>query len=191
MAYDTTYAYINCPGSSSDNLCNGPHLAGAIRFAASRENVYDTSVTITCKVWLGFGSYGTTTQSVTSNSVQARCWVGTDTYDNTASAQKDSVTINSAGTTWKCTSNSLTRLTTAYSCLTQTAKATHKSNTDDLQMTVSNWTSGSKTMSFRLWHNGSTSTTTKKTVSLAAPEYHADVTITLNANGGTIDTNSA
>lgn len=174
----STYAYLNCPGSSSDYMCTSPYLAGAVRLCATRSSETSKSVTVTCKIWLGFGSYANTS-SYTSYSMAVRFWYGNTSYSS--ATQSDSVTISSG--TWSCTSSTASRLTTSYTSLTQTAKPKHKSNTDDLSFTISNWTSGSKTFYVQLHHNDSgASTTPRKSFTLACPDYTSSYTVTVASN---------
>jgi len=174
----STYAYLNCPGSSSDYMCTKPYLAGAVRLCATRSSATTKSVTVTCKIWLGFGTYANTS-SHSYYKMHVRFWHGSTSYGSATNS--DTVVISSGS--WDCTSSSASRLTTSYTSLTQTAKPKHKSNTDDLSFTVSNWTSGSKTFYVQLVHDDSgASTTPRKSFTLACPDYTSSYTVTVASN---------
>ena len=176
MAYSITYGYINSPGSSSDYITSGPYLAGAIRFTASRNAVNDPNVKVICDVYAGFGSYSNF-GSYTSTPIYARPWYGSASY-STAS-NKLNITMNSG--TWSRTSNTSQRLSTLGG-LTATGYPTITSSTNQVLCSSINWTSGTKT--FFIYFAGADGYQAKS-VSVACPAYHADVTISYHANGGT------
>lgn len=177
MAYSTTYGYINVPGSSTNYITSGPYSAGAIAVIAERASVNDTKVTISCKVYLGFGSYSASYSSLgTGHTLTGNFWWTLDNQHVT-----DSCTLKSSSSTWSRTNSTLQRLTTAYSNLTQTAYPDVLSNTSDLVLTFSKWQSGDQIFHFTV--TGAKGYQ-EKTVTVACPTYHADVTISYDANGG-------
>jgi len=176
MAYSITYGCINSPGSSSDYITSGPYLAGAIRFTASRNTVNDPNVKVICDIYAGFGSYSNF-GSYTSTPIYARPWYGSTSY-STAS-NKLNIAMNSG--TWSRTSNTSQRLSTLGG-LTATGYPTITSSTNQVLCSSINWTSGTKT--FFIYFAGADGYQAKS-VSVACPAYHADVTISYNANGGT------
>ena len=176
MAYSITYGCINSPGSSSDYITSGPYLAGAIRFTASRNAVNDPNVKVICDIYAGFGSYSNF-GSYISTPIYARPWYGSTSY-STASHSLN-IAMNSG--TWSRTSNTSQRLSTLGG-LTATGYPTITSSTNQVLCNSINWTSGTKT--FFIYFAGADGYQAKS-VSVACPAYHADVTISYNANGGT------
>ena len=177
MAYSTTYGYINVPGSPTNYITSGPYSAGAIAVIAERASVNDTKVTISCKVYLGFGSYSASYSSLgIGHTLTGNFWWTLDNQHVT-----DSCTLKPSSSTWSRTNSTLQRLTTTYSNLTQTAYPNFLSNTSDLVLTFSNWQSGDQ-----IFHFTATGAEgyQEKTVTVACPTYHANVTISYDANGG-------
>lgn len=173
---NTTYGYINCPGSGSDYMTTGPYLAGAIVFIATRASNIDPQVTIQCRAYMGFGSYSNA-GSYTGNTITANFWHGSNSWSNASSGNKRSATVSSGSWT---RSGFLTRLTTDYASLT--AQGYSPKSTSLLSFDKINWTSGSKT--FFIYTTGGDSYQAKS-VTVACPAYHPNVTISYNANGGT------
>jgi len=186
MAYSTSRAYIKSDGSQTDYFANGPHFGGVIRFTASRSSFNSTDVTVNVDTYIGFGTFANTS-SYTGYDVTARGWYGNNSWaDRTAGTYK-LIHDNSESGRWNCTS-STAEFFSAHdddSNIDKKMKKVRKAN-DIGSFTISNWKSGSKTVYFQLVNNGNQPVFS---VSLPCPTYK--VKVTLNPNGGTIDSNSS
>ena len=173
--YSRTYQTWSKPGTYNttrpytEGAMYSPYLAGAEWWQAERANATDKNVTL--KIWWGYG-FGTGSNSSS--------WTGSTVTATISGGASGSFTISSG--TWQRTGSTATNLVDDMS---QTGYPTVKRSKDSspqyYSISISNWTSGSKTFTMTI---SAGSQTTSHTITLSCPTYTPTVTISYNKNGG-------
>ena len=182
MATLTRNAYIKNEGPQSGAFDNGPHLGGVIKFVCTRSALTNTSVSVTAYYYLGFGDYAASGVSWTGYTVTAYAWSGSSSgYVSSTGA---SATVSTG--TWSCTSNTESYFSahSSDSNIDVKTKPTQKTGTIG-SWTISNWTSGTKALYFRLNDNGNQ---TIFSVNASCPDYSSNYIATVVANNDTYGT---
>ena len=162
---NTTSTTWSSPGSQTNYATYSPYLAGAAKWTASRASNTATSVTVTCQLYLGFGTYSAV-GSGTAQLMESNITDGTTT--------SSTVNINAVGNSWYRSSSDTNQQ--LVSGIAQYAYTPHKHVT--MSMTVSNWTSGNKTFTCRINNEG---VWTSHSVTMSTPTYQAtDITYNID-----------
>jgi hypothetical protein len=158
----TTYGYIN-----KDDATSSPYLAIGCRVVCTRESADDAGVTCSLQFFAGFGSNSNST-SHTGYEVQVELVQGSNSSGK--------ITINKQNNTWSRTGSSKKALS-SISGITMTAYETHKSKTSGIDFEM-DWTSGTKTFTVKLYHNGSLWKSYQTASTVSCPTYTAPSTDT-------------
>lgn len=177
MAYSSTSATWSKPGTYdttrpyTKGAMYSPYLAGAEKWEALRMTQSSTSVTLRITWGYGFGT-GSSSDSYTGSVVK-----GTISGGATGSYTIYPGYSASGNKYWRREEPPVS--VTLVSGIAQTAYLPTKSSYSEI--TIANWTNGSKTFTMTI---SAGSQTTSHTVTLACPTYLPEVTISYNANGG-------
>lgn len=165
--------------ASNGNFSSGPYLSALAIFTASRASNTATSVTVSCSLYVGFGSSANTGSILgTGYSMTARM---------SAPVATSYTTIKSSSSSWGYCTNVSAKFNSSYSA-TGKKPFLNSGNPFSFSATVSGWTSGSKTATVQIVDGDGA--THSLSATLSCPAYsEAPTTITYtvayNGNGST------